>query len=185
MPKPQSVLGAGVLARMRANEAIVGKTVVTAALSRIGRELRGELEGLSSLSWIDLDKVERIQDAIALEAHRDPERLHDEAVRRAQEESLRTIYRIVLGLASDAWLVSRTQSMYRRTRRFGRLESRIPRPGEAELVLSDWPGIRDRYARQVAIAVETLLGLTGRANVVTSYTLHHDGAHISARWDPK
>jgi hypothetical protein len=179
------VLGAGVLARMRANEAIVGSDVVRAALSRLGRDLRAELEGLSSLSWIDLDTVERIQDAIALEAHRDPERLHDEAIRRAQEESIRTIYRIVLGLASDAWLVSRTQAMFSRTRKIGQLRSRIPRPGEAELVLTDWPNIRDRHARQVAIGVETLLSLTGRGNVNVSYTLHADGAHFSARWDPK
>jgi len=181
----QRVLGAGVLARMRANEAIVGADVVRAALARVDHDLRAELESVTMLSWIALDEVERMQDAIALEAGRDPERLHDEAVRRAQEDAIRTIYRVVLGFASDAWLVSRTQSMFRRTRRIGQLHSNIPRPGVAELVLTDWPDIRDRYARQVAIGVDTLLSMTGRANVRVSHTLRPDGALFSVRWDPK
>ena len=179
----QSVLGAGVLARLRANEAIVGEDIVRTALRRVGPELRGEIEALTTLSWIELEKVERLQDAIAIEAHRDPEALHDEAVRRAQVESLKTVYRIVLGLASDAWLVSRTQTMYRRTRRIGRLVSRIPSRGHAELELTEWPGIRDRYARQVGIAVETLLSLTGRTNVSVRHTMTPEGARFTARWE--
>ena len=55
----QRVLGAGVLARLRANEAIVGEDVVRTALRRVGVELRGEIEALTTLSWIELEKVER------------------------------------------------------------------------------------------------------------------------------
>jgi hypothetical protein len=148
----------------------------------MSRDLREEIESLAPRAWIELDRVERFQDAIAIEAHRDPERLHDEAIRLAQEISLETVYLIVLRMATDRWLVSRTQTMFRRTRRIGQLRSQMRTPGNAILRLSDWPGVRDRYVRQVVIAIDTVLRLTGRVNVETSYTLRPDGADIQASW---
>ncbi len=178
----QEVLGLAVLNRIKANQEIVGDEVVQAAVEGLSAELREEIEGLAPKSWIPLARVELLQDAIAAEAQRDPEDLHDEAIRRAQEISFKTAYRVVLRMASDRWLVSRTQTMFRRTRRIGQLRSQIGAPGEATLRLSDWPNVRDRYVRQVVIAIETLLRLTGRAQVETEYALRPDGADIQARW---
>jgi hypothetical protein len=181
----QEVLGLGVLNRIEANAEIVGSEVVEIALSRLRKDLREEIQNLTPLSWIALERVEQFQDAIAIEAHRHPEKLHDEAIRRAQELSFKTAYRIVLRMASDRWLVSRTQTMFRRTRRIGQLRSRIHAPGEATLRLSDWPNVCDRYVRQVVLGIETLLELTGRVNVETSYSMRPDGADIEARWEKK
>jgi hypothetical protein len=182
MAETQRVLGAGVLARLRANEQIVGRAAYDSALRAVPAELRTEVEGLTPLAWIDLDRVELVQDAIATAAGRDAEELHDEAIRRAQEQTFRTLYRLALRLASDEWLVSRTAAMFRRTRAIGSLASSMPEPGRADLVLSEWPGIRDRYARQVAIGIETLLTLTDRRDVKVRYDLEPDGARFVVTW---
>jgi len=179
---PPLVLGAAVMIRKRLNEEIVGRPTVRAAVAKLPPAVRDEWESLGAFSWISLDTIEMVQDAIAAEAGRDPEELHDTVIRQSVEHALHTIYRVVLRVASDRWLVSRTSTIFRHTRKIGNLTSRITTPGRAELVLSDWPDMRDRYARQVAIAVERILTLTGRRRVEVSYARTADGARYIATW---
>jgi hypothetical protein len=178
------VLGAAVLARQRANEAIVGRGVVEAAVAKLDAELAALWRGVTAMTWVDLEALEQIQDAIAREAGRDPEELHDQVIRRSVDDALKTVYRIVLRHASDHWLVSRTSTMFKKTRSVGNLTSSIPEPGCAELELTDWPGIRERYLRQIAIGIERVLTLCGREDVRVRYTRTPVGAEFAASWTP-
>jgi hypothetical protein len=181
---PQEVIGAAVRARQQANALIVGEHVVDEAVASLPSRLRREVEDLSTVGWISLSKVETLQDAIARVAGRDPEELHDLAVRRAQEIALKGIYRLTLRLSTDRWLVSRAQMMFRKTRRIGQLAATIPEPGRARAVLTEWPSMSDRGMRQVGLGIESLLSLTGRRNVRTTWEREGDGAVYDARWSP-
>lgn len=176
------VLGAAVMARRRANEDIVGKVTVEAALEKVAPEIRSEWDGLHALSWISLEDVEAIQDAIAVEARRDPEELHDAVIRASVERALKGLYRMVLRYASDEWLVAQTAAIFRHTRKRGDLSSTIPEPGRAELSLTGWRGIRDRHVRQVAIGVERVLTLSGRRDVRVESQPAPDGATFVVTW---
>ncbi len=180
-PEPL-VLGAAVLARKRANVAVLGPTVVDSALDSLPADLRATWDAIRPMSWVSLELVEKVQDTIARAANRDPEELHDQVIRRSVEEALRTIYRVVLRFASDDWLVSRTSTMYRRTRKLGTLSSTITAPGHAELLLTEWPQIRERWVRQIAIGIERVLTLTGRRNVEVVHARTGDGARFKATW---
>jgi len=174
-----------VLARQRANEAIVGRAVVEAALESVDAQLAALWRGVTAMAWVSLDELELVQDAIAQAAGRDPETLHDEVIRRSVEDALKTLYRIVLRQASDRWLVSRTSTIFRKTRNTGHLTSTIQEPGCAELELTDWPKIRDRYLRQIAVGIERVLTLCGRADVRVRYSRTTEGAMFYASWTPK
>jgi len=178
----QFVLGAGVVARQRANDAIVGRSVVLAALERCPAEARAAWTEVTTMSWVSLDLIEVVQDEIARQSGLDAEQLHDQVVRRAVEDALLTVYRSLLRFASDAWLVSRAQAMFNRTRKIGKLAADMPGPGQARLVLSQWPGTTDRYARQVSIGVERVLTLTGRKSVAIRQELTPDGARFLVSW---
>lgn len=178
----QEVRGAGVLKRIAANVAVAGHRAVDQAMQAIPSDVRTELQHLDALDWIELQRVEILQDAIAAHAGRDPEALHDEVIRRTVDDALHTLYRVALRFASEEWMVARTQAMFGKTRKIGRLVSRVPEPGSAELELSEWPGIRERYVRQVAIGVERVLVLTGRADVRVEHLRRMDGATIQVRW---
>jgi hypothetical protein len=178
----QFVLGTGVIARQRANEAIVGRSVVLAALNACPAEARGAWTEVTAMSWVSLDLIEVVQDEIARQSGLDPEQLHDQVIRRAVEDALLTVYRPLLRFASDAWLVSRAQAMFNRTRKIGKLAPEMLGPGRARLVLSQWPGITERYARQVSIGVERVLSLTGRKSVETQHELTADGARFFISW---
>lgn len=178
----QEVLGAAVQKRLQANAALVGEAVLNKGLATLTPELRHELETLSPIGWIALGKVELAQDAISRAAGKDPEAFHDEVIRRSVDDALSTLYRVVLRFVSDEALVARTPAMFRRTRRLGRLISKIDTPGRAFLELSDWPGIEDRHIRQVGIGVERVLVLTGRREVALGHKRRDDGATLWARW---
>jgi hypothetical protein len=68
-------------------EDIVGKEVVTGALAGLPAETRSAFVEITALSWVPLATVTRVVDAVAAAAKMNPERLIDDAVRRAGDAS--------------------------------------------------------------------------------------------------
>ena len=176
------MLGAAVLSRCRALAAVAGEPAVSAAQRSLPADLRARLESVNAVAWIALDDVEALTDAVAHMVDREPEAFHDEVIRRSVDDALLGIYRFALRFATDAWLVSRTPSIFLRTRSLGRLVCAMPRSGEARLTLTEWPGILDRHARQVAIGVERMLVLTGREGTRVTHVLNASGAVLDVTW---
>ncbi len=184
MPDEPCVIGSGVLARRRVHEAKLGVERVRRALSTLPAELRQEFDDASPISWIRITTVEAVSDAVAREAGVDPETWHDESVRLGATDTFKTVWRVMLRLTTDEALVMRTASMYGKTRNVGKLSARVVQPGRAELTLVDFPGMRPRWARAVAIGIEVVLTLAGRDHAVVTSAVQPDGATYVARWRP-
>jgi hypothetical protein len=177
-----SVAGTTVLELKRSLEELCGVNAVAAALQKVPLQVREEFEPITLLAWVPVLTVSAVVDQIALEVNRDPEQLMDDAVRRATERTMRTMWRLALRLTSAEALITRTPILYARARNIGRLEARTVSPGVAELTLTGWPGATERSIRTLAVSVETILTLAGRRNVKVGWRLTEDGAAYRVTW---
>jgi hypothetical protein len=103
-------------------------------------------------------------------------------VRRAAERSLKTVWRVLLHFTSDEALISRSQTLYARSRSVGQVSARLIAPGHAELTLRGRPNGPSRTIRALAISTEVLLRMTGRKQVVTTADERPGGGIVIARW---
>src|SRR3954469_5035998 len=111
-----SASGISVLDLRAALEEIVGRDVVRGALETLSPETRGEFVEITALSWVPLATVTCVVDTVAKTAKVNPERLIDDAVRRAVERTFKTVWRVMLRFATDAALIARTPVVYSMSR---------------------------------------------------------------------
>jgi hypothetical protein len=177
-----SASGISVLDLRAALEEIVGADVVANALTSLPAEIRSEFVEITALSWVPMTTITRVVDAVAVAARKNPERLIDEAVRRAVERTFKTVWRVMLRFTTDAALIARTPVVYSLSRNIGRLTSRIVAPGKAEVTLNDWPGVSARQVRTLGISIVTVVTLAGRKEVSVTSTPTADGAVFQLSW---
>jgi len=177
-----SASGISVLDLRAALEEIVGKDVVAEGLASLPAATRGEFTEITALSWVPLASITRVVDAVAVVARKNPERLIDEAVRRAVERTFKTVWRVMLRFTTDAALIARTPVIYSLSRNIGRLTARMLAPGKSEVTLSDWPGVSARHVRTLGISICTVVTLAGRKEVAFTSTPSSDGAVFILTW---
>jgi len=177
-----SASGISVLDLRAALEEIVGKDVVIRGLASLPAETRGEFVDITALSWVPLATITRVVDAIAIAGQKNPERLIDEAVKRAVERTFKTVWRVMLRFTTDAALIARTPVVYSMSRNIGRLTSRMISPGKSEVTLSDWAGVSARHVRTLGISIATVVTLAGRKEVGVVSTPTADGAVFTLTW---
>ena len=177
-----SASGISVLDLRAALEEIVGKDVVVQALASLPPETRSEFVEITALSWVPLATVSKVVDTVAAQAGKNPERLIDDAVRRAVERTFKTVWRVMLRFTTDAALINRTPVVYSLSRNIGRLTARIVSPGKSEVVLTEWPGVSARHVRTLGISIATVVTLAGRKNVGVTSTPTDDGARFHLTW---
>lgn len=177
-----SASGISVLDLRAALEEIVGKDVVRSALETLPPEARGEFVEITALSWVPLATVTRVVDTVAKAAKMNPERLIDDAVRRAVERTFKTVWRLMLRFTTDAALIARTPVVYSMSRNIGKLTARIVAPGKAEVTLSEWPGVSARHVRTLGISMVTVVTLAGRKETNVTRTATPDGAVFLLTW---
>jgi hypothetical protein len=177
-----SASGISVLDLRAALEEIVGKDVVAQGVASLPAETRSEFTEITALSWVPLATITRVVDAVAAAARKNPERLIDDAVRRAVERTFKTVWRVMLRFTTDAALIARTPVIYSLSRNIGRLTSRMLSPGRAEVTLSDWPGVSARHVRTLGISISTVVTLAGRKEVAVTSTPSSDGAVFRLTW---
>jgi hypothetical protein len=177
-----SASGISVLDLRAALEEIVGKDVVAKALGSLPPETRSEFVEITALSWVPLTTITRVVDAVAATAQKNPERLIDEAVRRAVERTFKTVWRVMLRFTTDAALIARTPVVYSLSRNVGRLSSRMVSPGKAEVTLAEWAGVSARHVRTLGISIVTVVTLAGRKEVTFTSTPTADGALFHVSW---
>jgi hypothetical protein len=137
---------------------------------------------ITALSWVPLATVARVVDVVAAAARVNPERLIDDAVRRAVERTFKTVWRVMLRFTTDAALIARTPVVYSLSRNIGRLGSRMLSPGKAQVTLSDWVGVSARHVRTLGISIATVVTLAGRKDVAVTSTPTLDGAIFHLTW---
>jgi hypothetical protein len=177
-----SASGISALDLRAALEEIVGKDAVGKALASLPPETRSEFVEITALSWVPLTTISKVVDAIAGVAGKNPERLIDDAVRRAVERTFKTVWRVMLRFTTDAALINRTPVVYSLSRNIGRLTARMASPGKAEVTLAEWPGVSARHVRTLGISIATVVTLAGRKDVAVTSTPTADGALFQLTW---
>jgi hypothetical protein len=177
-----SASGISVLDLRTSLEEIVGKDVVRGALEALPPEVRGEFVEITAISWVPLATVTRVVDAVAKAAKVNPERLIDDAVRRAVERTFKTVWRVMLRFTTDAALIARTPVVYSMSRNVGKLTARMVAPGKSEVTLSEWAGVSSRHVRTLGLSIVTVVTLAGRKEANVTSTPTPDGAVFQLTW---
>lgn len=177
-----SASGISIIDLRAALEEIVGKDVVARALAGLPAETRREFVEITAISWVPLTTVTRVVDAIAAAAKVNPERLIDDAVRRAVERTFKTVWRVMLRFTTDAALIARTPVVYSLSRNIGKLTAKVVAPGKSEVTLSEWPGVSPRHVRTLGVSIVTVVTLAGRKDATITSTPTQDGAVFQLSW---
>jgi hypothetical protein len=177
-----SASGISIIDLRAALEEIVGKDVVASALAGLPSETRREFVEITAITWVPLTTVTRVVDAIAAAAKVNPERLIDDAVRRAVERTFKTVWRVMLRFTTDAALIARTPVVYSLSRNIGKLTATMVAPGKSKVTLSDWAGVSPRHVRTLGISIVTVVTLAGRKDATIASTPTPDGAVFQLSW---
>lgn len=177
------VAGTRITAMRNVVEEKHGRDVLDRALVGLPADVRDEYLHATSVTWIRASTDYAVHDAVALVLGREPLAFHEETLRLAMERTFRTVWKILLGLVTDAALVARAPSIYARTRDTGELTAQLVAPGRADFTLRNYPGFLARDGRSIGAGLEVVLGLTGRREPrVTGMTLQPDGAVFTIQW---
>lgn len=132
------------------------------ALAGLPQETADAYTSVTPVGWVPVRDVDAVTIAVAEASTRwTAERLTQESARIGVEQLLKGLWRVMLRFTSDEALVARTPLIYSKTFNVGHLESRISRPGSAELVHSGWPPIPDLQLLGLAGGIETVLRCAG------------------------
>ena len=174
--------GTSVLDLLASYKAIVGDDAVSATLATLPPPTRTALTEITAMSWVPVDELAKLIDAIADRVGRDREKLLDEAVRGATARTFATVWRVLLRFTSDEAILNRTPIFYSKSRNVGRLEAKMTGPNRSEVLLSGWPGVSARHVRTLAVSIETVIRLAGRATARVTWEPTPDGAKYSVNW---
>jgi hypothetical protein len=161
---------------------LVGGHVAAHALSRLAPDLRGIYQTMVPVGWIPISTMEAAFAAIAAEIETPLAELHVRAARLTIERTMRTIWRVLLRVTTDAALVSRTPLIYARSYNRGRLEAHITASGRAEALLLDWPDVPDWTLRGTRIGIDVGMNVAGRHGVRVDCSRTSSGASFVVTW---
>lgn len=159
----------------------LGESVERAALAALSAADRDDIDG-GSLGWIDVGAVKRFKDAVAAQVAKDSLAFQRWIVGRATARTVRGLWRVLLAQVWDAALVKRVPLLYQRTFDRGVMTAAIDTPGRASMVVSGWPDIPEYDVVGLQTGIESVLSLTGRANVTSRATRTADGVAFDVRW---
>ncbi len=161
----------------------LGSDLVDRALAKLPTDVRGLVIEAMPSGWIPLSAFESAYEVVAKEAERDVPGFHTEIGRLAIERTFSSVWRVLLRVTTDNALVTRTPVIFSKSYDCGKLVARIDKPGEAQLVLTEWPDVGEFPLRSLSNGVVTVLRLAGRKGVEwRAVDRTADGALMSATW---
>jgi hypothetical protein len=176
------ISGAVVLNNVRAFASLVGQPAVDEALAGLPHEIAEEYRAIVSAAWVPMHVVDAVFAAIAKASGRDLDELFPAAVEKGVEQTLNTVWRVLMRFTSDAMLISSAPRIYRKSYDRGHLRATFPSPRCARVVLDDWPDPPRYRLLAIAAGIRTVLRLAGRNDPTTRVTRHPDGAVFDVRW---
>lgn len=182
MTAPESLSGALAANLRSAVTALAGEDAVRAALGRVPESVRRDFEGITGVGWVPIASMEAVFTEIARPRGQSLAELHEQVARVSVEQTLRTVWRMLLRLTTDHALISRAPSLFARSYNRGRVEASQSAPGRGELTLHDWPNAPDWVLRGLRIGTETSLRLAGRNGVRVVYERRAQGAVFHVTW---
>jgi hypothetical protein len=166
-PPTPSVSGSVIRANRRALGQVVGEDLVRSVFAAEPRY--AFWEEATGVEWLELGVVEESLRAVAAKANRDPVAMNVEITRIGAEQTLRTIWRVLLRFTSTQALVARAGILYARAFNTGRIVFEAGAPGEGSLRIVDWASPPRFHMFALAAGIETVLQLTGRADARVRY----------------
>ncbi len=159
-----------------------GELPLREALQSLPREWRLSISEAKGTSWVPVAVVDAFYRAMAARLSRDVESLHVEIAEIVSERMIRTVWRILLQLTTDAQLVAQVPVFYARTWNRGLLTAKSTGRGRATATLTGWPGVPEFTLRGVRIAIVRALQLAGRRSPSVESRPTADGAQFDAAW---
>ncbi len=126
--------------------------------------------------------VDDLYYAIANEAGRELLSFYSDVVRQGIEQTLRSVWKVLIRLSSPRALLLRAPIVYGRGHSAGKIVPKIIGPGQARAVLSGWEGMSDLRRVGVATGIETLLAVSGRRGTKVEFEATPDGAIFNVSW---
>jgi len=182
MSDPDAVSGALATNLRAVVTELLGESAVRSALARVPADARRDFETVTSLGWIPITSLEAVFGELARSNGQTIAELHENVARISVERTLRTVWRVLLRLTTDAALMSRTPVLFARAYNRGKLEAHIPTPGRANVTLSDWPNAPEWTLRATRIGIATVLRVAGRKNVRIGCERKPQGATFAVTW---
>lgn len=164
---------------------LFGTEALESAEATLDADVRDEFRNTATLPWLRLSTVTQVGDALARVAGRTPDAVWDALVKHGAQRWFRLVWRVLLNLASDEALLSRSAMIYSRARNTGSMSGGVVSPGRAELVVTGWPEMPERQVRNLALASELILEAAGRRDVHTRYERTPDGAKLAIAYRPR
>ncbi|HEY6558529.1 MAG TPA: hypothetical protein VI072_14705 [Polyangiaceae bacterium] len=182
MTDPASLSGALAANLRSVVTTLAGEGAVRAALARVPESVRHDFESITGVGWIPITSMEAVFAEIALQRGQTLAELHEQVARIAVEQTLRTVWRMLLRLTTDHALISRAPALFARSYNRGRVEASLSATGRGELTLHDWPNVPDWVLRGLRIGTETSLRLAGRSGVRAVSERRPNGALLHVTW---
>jgi hypothetical protein len=161
---------------------LIGPKAIERALDSLPGDVRDHYCTFTAVEWVPIETMEAVFGAIAKETGTNVASLHERVASVSIERTMRTLWRVLLRLTTDAALVSRTPSVFARSYNRGRLVAEVPRSGRGEITLVEWPNVPAWTLRATRIGVATVLGLAGRRDIRVETTPTSTGARYLATW---
>lgn len=160
----------------------VGGDAVDRAFASLSREQRDRLNAAVPAAWLWATDVDDLYYAIAEAAGRDLLSFYSDVVRQGIEQTLRSVWRVLIRLSGPRALLLRAPIVYGRGHSAGTIVPKILEPGRARAVLTGWPGMSDLRRVGVAAGIETLLSVAGRRDTKVEFEATDDGAIFQVSW---
>jgi hypothetical protein len=158
----------------------LGEAVVRQALENLGREQCDEILNALPISWVPHTTFEALYLECMRLSGRDLVTVHTEIVRRGVEHRVRNLWKILVRLSGANALMARSPMIYEKSYSIGKMRVAQLGPGDASIVIDEWPDMPEMAIRGVRVGTHTLLTLAGFKNVQVVSKSLPGGAEIRA-----
>lgn len=160
----------------------VGSDAVDRAFAALPEEQRDRLNAAVPAAWMWATDVDDLYYGIADAAGRDLLSFYSDVVRQGIEQTLRSVWRVLIRLSGPRALLQRAPIVYGRGHSAGTIVPTVLEPGRARAVLTGWRGMSDLRRVGVAAGIETLLSVAGRRETKVEFEATDDGAIFHVSW---
>ncbi|HVU00152.1 MAG TPA: hypothetical protein VHE30_00320 [Polyangiaceae bacterium] len=174
--------GAFVLRQREILREMFGAEVQAQVAAALSPDTSRAVLGAHGNEWVPVAAVEEFFVAAARATKTDVATLHERVGGLASERTIRTVWRVLMRLTSDAQLMSQVPVLYRKAWNRGTLTGRMVGTRDSTLELVSWPDVPEFTMRGVKIAVAQALALAGRRGAIVTYRRTPDGASFAVRW---
>src|SRR6185503_17048089 len=120
-----------------------GTTVLNEAVAGLSAAEQEEFNEARPSTWVRISTIEAFYANLSRQLGRRVADVHVEIGRLATERTLKGLWRVFLRFTTDEALITRSPVIFSKSFDCGRVEAAVPRPGQGQVTLLDWPNVTD------------------------------------------